>query len=156
MRDRPGAVDAEDRIRSPQPFQLILPGNARDGRSGHARTIPTARETPAGGDRGAGARYWRAGQGRIDGRDLANVIVLAARSDLPGHEVCYVVAPDLPVRRDLAAEARRLFGGEVTLRPVDRPDASGTSARRLRQLLGFVAQHSWREYLDAQELRYPQ
>ena len=83
----------------------------------------------------------------VDGRDVATAIVLAAASDLPGHVICYVVAPDLPGRDDLAIEARRRFGDGVVLRPVDRADASGTSPARIRQVLGFVARHSWRDHL---------
>jgi nucleoside-diphosphate-sugar epimerase len=85
----------------------------------------------------------------VDGRDLADAIVLAAGSDLPGHVVCYAVAPDLPARDDLRAEARRLFGDGIVVRPVDRADASGTSSAGIRQLLGFVAKHSWRDHLDS-------
>jgi nucleoside-diphosphate-sugar epimerase len=83
----------------------------------------------------------------VDGRDLADAIVLAAGSDLPGHVVCYAVAPDLPARDDLVAEARRRFGDEIVVRPVDRPDASGTSSAEIRRLLGFTARHSWRDQL---------
>lgn len=84
----------------------------------------------------------------VDGRDLADAIVLAAGSDAPGHAVCYVVAPDLPVRDDLVAEARKQFGDDVVVRPVDRPDAAGTSPAGARRLLGFVARHSWRDHMD--------
>ena len=87
----------------------------------------------------------------VDGRDLADAIVLAAGSDLPGHVVCYAVAPDLLARDNLVAEARRRFGDQVVVRPVDRPDASGTSSAAIRKLLGFVARHSWRDHLDADE-----
>lgn len=85
----------------------------------------------------------------IDGRDLADAIVRAAGSDVPGHAVCYVVAPDLPARDDLATEARKQFGDQVVVRPVDRPDAAGTSPAGARQLLGFVARHSWRDHVHA-------
>lgn len=88
----------------------------------------------------------------VDGRDLADAIVLAAGSDLPGHAVCYVVAADLPARADLAVEAHKCFGDRVAVRPVDRVDAAGTSPARARQLLGFVARHSWRDCLDAETL----
>jgi len=84
----------------------------------------------------------------IDGRDVAGAIVRAAVSDMPGHVICYVVAPDLPARDDLATEARLRFGEGMVLRPVGRADASGTSPARIRQVLGFVAQHSWRDHLD--------
>ncbi|HEX4703529.1 MAG TPA: NAD(P)-dependent oxidoreductase [Pseudonocardiaceae bacterium] len=85
----------------------------------------------------------------VDGRDVADAIVLAAGSEEPGHSVCYVVAPDLPVRDNLVTEARRHFGDHVVMRPVDRPDAAGTSPAGMRRLLGFVARHSWRDHVDA-------
>lgn len=83
----------------------------------------------------------------VDGRDVVDAIVLAAGCELPDHVVCYIVAPDLLCRDDLVAEARRLFGDQVVVRPVDRVDAAGTSSARARELLGFTARRSWRDHV---------
>jgi nucleoside-diphosphate-sugar epimerase len=83
----------------------------------------------------------------VDGSDLAAAIVLAASADVTGHEICYVAADDTPAGRDLACEARARYGDTVPVRPLDRPDASGTRNSRIRDLLGWVPRRSWRDHL---------
>jgi nucleoside-diphosphate-sugar epimerase len=84
----------------------------------------------------------------IDVYDLADALLLAVESDLPGHEVFYIASPDSIGGRDLAAQVRRHFGDTVELRDLDRPDASGISIRKARRLLGYAPKRSWRDYLD--------
>ncbi len=84
----------------------------------------------------------------IDADDLAEAIRLAAESDLPGHEVFYIAAPDTVGGRNLHEAWRAAYPStETELRPVDRPDASGISTAKAARLLGWRATRSWRDYL---------
>ena len=84
-----------------------------------------------------------------DGYDLADALVLAVESDLPGHEVCYVAAPDNATGRPLEEILRRYYGEAIPLRgPLPRPDASGITSARAQRLLGYRPTRSWRDYLD--------
>jgi UDP-glucose 4-epimerase len=84
----------------------------------------------------------------IDADDLADAIRLAAESDLPGHEVFYIAAPDTVGGRDLHASWRAAFPqADTELRPVDRPDAAGIDTRKAQRLLGWRATRSWRDHL---------
>lgn len=80
--------------------------------------------------------------------DLAELILLAAVTDLPGHEVLYAAAPDNAAGMPLHDLVRRNFGTEVELRPVDRPDASGISTAKANRLLSWKPSRSWRDLLD--------
>jgi len=89
-----------------------------------------------------------AGWPYVDADDLADAIRLAVESDLPGHEVLYIAAPDTIGGRDLHASWRAAFPDAGTeLRPVTRPDASGISSAKAERLLGWRATRSWRDYL---------
>jgi nucleoside-diphosphate-sugar epimerase len=92
----------------------------------------------------AGAGLWS----YIDVFDLADAIVLAVESDLPGHEVFYVASPDNVGGRDFAEVLRRHFGDRIELRPVSRVDASGISSAKAQRMLGWRPTRSWRDYLD--------
>lgn len=84
----------------------------------------------------------------VDADDLADAARLAVESDLSGHEVFYVAAPDTIGGRDLHASWREAYPGAPTdLRPVARPDASGISTAKLERLLGWTAKRSWRDHL---------
>jgi nucleoside-diphosphate-sugar epimerase len=84
----------------------------------------------------------------VDADDLAEAIRLAVESDLPGHEVCYVAAPDTVGGRDLAGSWRAAHPDAPTeLRPLRRPDASGIDSARAQRLLGWRATRSWRDHL---------
>ncbi|KQM59234.1 NAD-dependent epimerase/dehydratase family protein [Agreia sp. Leaf210] len=85
----------------------------------------------------------------IDVYDLADAIVLATESELPGHEVFYIASPDNAGGHDFAELLERYYGGQIELRPLDRPDASGISIAKARRLLGFAPTRSWSDYLDA-------
>jgi UDP-glucose 4-epimerase len=84
----------------------------------------------------------------IDVYDLADALVLAAESDLPGHEVFYIASPDNAGGHDFAAILRQYYGDQIELRALDRVDASGISTRKARELLGWKPSRSWRDYLD--------
>jgi nucleoside-diphosphate-sugar epimerase len=84
----------------------------------------------------------------IDLYDLADAIVLAVQSDLPGHEVLYVASPDNAGGHDFARILRQFYGDQIELRPLDRPDASGISSAKAMRLLGWKPSRSWRDYLD--------
>ncbi|MFC5829303.1 NAD-dependent epimerase/dehydratase family protein [Nonomuraea insulae] len=84
----------------------------------------------------------------IDVYDLADAIVLAAESDLPGHEVFYIASPDNAGGHDFATALRRYHGDRIELRPLARPDASGISCAKAHRLLGWNPKRSWRDYLD--------
>lgn len=85
----------------------------------------------------------------IDVYDLADAIVLATESDLPGHEVFYIAAPDNVGGRDFGEILHRYYGDKIELRPTDRRDASGISSAKAQRMLGFTPKRSWRDYLDA-------
>ncbi|PZF60077.1 NAD(P)-dependent oxidoreductase [Curtobacterium sp. MCBD17_034] len=86
----------------------------------------------------------------IDAEDLADALVLAAESDLPGHEVFYIAAADNAGGHDFAAVVREHHGDAIELRELDRVDASGISIEKARRLLGWSPKHSWRDHLDEQ------
>jgi UDP-glucose 4-epimerase len=85
----------------------------------------------------------------IDVYDLADAIVLAAESDLPGHEVFYIASPDNVGGHDFAAVLKKYYGDKIELRPLDRVDASGISTAKAQRVLGWTPKRSWRDYLDA-------
>ncbi|MBC7517821.1 MAG: NAD(P)-dependent oxidoreductase [Microbacteriaceae bacterium] len=85
----------------------------------------------------------------IDVDDLADAIVLAAESELPGHEVFYIASPDNVGGRNFAEILPRYYGDQIELRPTDRIDASGISSAKAQRMLGWQPKRSWRDYLDA-------
>ncbi|MGT2425575.1 NAD-dependent epimerase/dehydratase family protein [Amnibacterium kyonggiense] len=92
------------------------------------------------------ANFWS----YIDADDLADALVLATESDLPGHEVFYIAAPDNAGGHDFAEVLHRFYGDQVELRHLERPDSSGISTEKARRLLGWTARRSWRDHLDAE------
>ena len=85
----------------------------------------------------------------VDAADLGDAIVLAAGSDLPGHEVLYIAAADTIGGRDLHAAWRAAYPDAPTeLRPVSRPDASGIDCGKAHRLLGWKPRRGWRDHLD--------
>lgn len=85
----------------------------------------------------------------IDAYDLADAIVLAAESNLPGHEVFYIASPDNVGGHDFAEILAKHYGDQIELRELSRPDASGISSARAQQMLGWKPKRSWRDYLDS-------
>jgi nucleoside-diphosphate-sugar epimerase len=83
----------------------------------------------------------------IDALDLADAIVLAIQTDLPGHEVFYIASPDNIGGRDLAAAVREHYGDAIEVRALARPDASGISCAKAERLLGYRPTRSWRDHL---------
>jgi len=86
----------------------------------------------------------------IDNEDLADAIVLAAETDLPGHEVFYIASPDNAGGHDFAEVVQRYYGDQVEVRPLSRVDASGISCAKAERLLGYRPTRSWRDHLDEQ------
>jgi UDP-glucose 4-epimerase len=85
----------------------------------------------------------------IDVYDLADAIVLAAESDLPGHEIFYIASPDNVGGHPFAQIVREHYGDRVELRePLPREDASGISIAKAQSMLGYTPKRSWRDYLD--------
>lgn len=87
--------------------------------------------------------YWA----YIDVYDLADALLLAAGSDLPGHEVLYIASPDVASTLTLPELLER-HGIEVELRELAREDSGGISIEKARRLLGYEPKRSWRDYLD--------
>ena len=85
----------------------------------------------------------------IDAYDLADAIVLATESDLPGHEVFYIASPDNVGGRDFSEILHKYYGDKIELRATDRTDASGISSAKAQRMLGWTPKRSWRDYLDA-------
>jgi nucleoside-diphosphate-sugar epimerase len=86
----------------------------------------------------------------IDVYDLADAIVLAVASGLPGHEVFYIASPDNVGGRPFAETVRRYYGDAVEIRDLAREDASGISCAKAVRMLGYAPKRSWRDYLDEQ------
>jgi UDP-glucose 4-epimerase len=85
----------------------------------------------------------------IDVYDLADAMILAVESDLPGHEVFYIASPDNVGGRPLEGVVREYYGDKVEVRtPLPREDASGISIDKARRKLGYDPKRSWRDYLD--------
>ncbi len=85
----------------------------------------------------------------IDVYDLADAIVLAVQSDLPGHEVFYIASPDNVGGRPLEKIVREYYGDAVEIKtPLPREDASGISIAKAQEMLGYSPKRSWRDYLD--------
>ncbi len=90
------------------------------------------------------ANFWS----YIDVYDLADALVLAVQSSLPGHEVLYIASPDNVGNRPLAQMIRKYYGEGIELRPLAREDASGISCAKAVKMLGYAPTRSWRDYLD--------
>jgi nucleoside-diphosphate-sugar epimerase len=86
----------------------------------------------------------------VDVYDLADAIVLATESDLPGHEVFYIASPRQRRRTRLRRGPGKYYGDKIELRGLDRADASGISSAKAHRMLGWTPKRSWRDYLDAQ------
>ena len=86
----------------------------------------------------------------IDAYDLADSIVLAVESDLPGHEVFYIASPDNVGGHNFAEIVGKYYGDKVEVRALPRVDASGISCAKAERLLGYKPTRSWRDYLDEQ------
>jgi UDP-glucose 4-epimerase len=85
----------------------------------------------------------------IDVYDLADAIVLATESDLPGHEVFYIASPDNVGNRPFEKSVREHYGDKVEIKkPLAREDASGISIAKAQEMLGYSPKRSWRDYLD--------
>jgi UDP-glucose 4-epimerase len=84
----------------------------------------------------------------VDISDLADAIVLAVNSDLPGHELFHIAADDNATGWPLEDLVARFFADRIRVRPLPRPDASSVSSDKARRLLGFAPARSWRDYLD--------
>ena len=80
--------------------------------------------------------------------DLARAIALAAlNTQLPGHEVFYIAAPDSAGGHDLAAWVRAKYGDSVPMRPLPSPDASSLDCAKAQRLLGWTPRLTWRDFL---------
>jgi nucleoside-diphosphate-sugar epimerase len=86
----------------------------------------------------------------IDVYDLADALVLAAESNLPGHELFYIASPDNVGGVPFVEMVRKHYGEQIQIRPVDRKDASGISSAKAMKMLGYAPKRSWRDYLDDQ------
>ena len=85
----------------------------------------------------------------IDVYDLADAIVLAVQSDLPGHEVFYIASPDNVGGRPFEKIVREYYGDAVEIKtPLPREDASGISIAKAQEMLGYSPRRYWRDYLD--------
>ena len=85
----------------------------------------------------------------IDVYDLADAIVLAAESDLPGHEVFYIASPDNVGNRPFEQIVREYYGDKVEVKkPLPREDSSGISVAKAERMLGYSPKRSWSDYLD--------
>ena len=89
----------------------------------------------SGGGDEPSAGFWS----YVDVYDLAEMLRLAAESDLPGHEVFYAAQPDNSAGLPLADLVRRHHGDAIALRDVDRPDAAGISTAKAQRHAGLEA-----------------
>jgi nucleoside-diphosphate-sugar epimerase len=86
----------------------------------------------------------------IDVYDLADALVLAVESQLPGHEVFYIASPDNVGGRPFAETVRKYYGDALEIRALSRKDASGITCEKAMRMLGYSPRRSWRDYLDDQ------
>lgn len=87
----------------------------------------------------------------IDAYDLADAMVLATESDLPGHEVFYIASPDNVGNRPFEETVRKYYGDRVEIRkPLSREDCSGISCAKAARMLGYSPKRTWSDYLDAE------
>ena len=86
----------------------------------------------------------------VDVDDLADAIVAATQSKLPGHEIFYVAAADNIGSRNFEEMLHQIYGDKIELRPTSRPDASGISCEKAQRMLAWTAKRSWKDYLDAE------
>jgi UDP-glucose 4-epimerase len=85
----------------------------------------------------------------IDVYDLADAIVLATESDLPGHEVFYIASPDNVGSRPFEKIVREYYGEGVEIKkPLPREDSSGISIAKAQEMLDYSPKRSWSDYLD--------
>lgn len=84
----------------------------------------------------------------VDLEDVAEACRLAAVCDLAGHEVFYIAAADNAVNQPLEDLVRRYYGNHVSVRATQRPDASGLSSAKAKELLGYTPRRSWRDHLE--------
>jgi nucleoside-diphosphate-sugar epimerase len=86
----------------------------------------------------------------VDVDDLADAIVAATQSKLPGHEIFYVAAADNIGSRNFEEMLHQIYDNKIELRPTSRPDASGISCEKAQRMLAWTAKRSWKDYLDAE------
>jgi nucleoside-diphosphate-sugar epimerase len=86
----------------------------------------------------------------VDVDDLADLLVRAATTATPAHEVLYAAAADNATGRPLEELIRRHHADAVEVRPHERADASGISTARAAALLGWTPRRGWRDVLDAE------
>ena len=92
----------------------------------------------------------------IDVYDLADAIVLAVESNLPGHEVFYIASPDNAGSHPFEEVVREYYGDEVEVKkPLPREDASGISTDKAQRMLGYSPKRSWSNYLDENGVTKP-
>ncbi|MBA2441812.1 MAG: NAD(P)-dependent oxidoreductase [Rubrobacter sp.] len=84
----------------------------------------------------------------IDVYDLADSLVLAAESELPGHEVFYIASPDNVGNRPFKELVAEYYGDAVEVKPLSREDASGISCAKAERMLGYSPKRTWSDYLD--------
>lgn len=117
---------------------------------------PSHVQHPGNYERNLGAQVRDAGKlspnlwSYVDSEDLADAIVLAVESDIPGHEVFYIANPDNVGGHDFAAVLREYYGDQIELRDLDRVDSSGISCAKAEHMLGWKAKRSWRDHLDTE------
>jgi nucleoside-diphosphate-sugar epimerase len=83
----------------------------------------------------------------VDIADLVDAMLLAVASDLPGHEVFHIAAPDNTMGVPLADLVAEFYPGAFPLREVAREDASAISCAKAVRLLGWSPSRSWRDHL---------
>ena len=85
----------------------------------------------------------------IDVYDLADSIVLAVESDLPGHEVFYIASPDNVGNRNFEEVVKEYYGDQVEIKkPLPREDTGGISVEKAKEMLGYSPKRTWSDYLD--------
>jgi UDP-glucose 4-epimerase len=83
-----------------------------------------------------------------DAEDSAELTVLAAQSDTPGHTVVYAAQPDNWRGADFTQLVADAFGADAPpIRVLGRSDASGINSAKATELFGWRPKHSWRTRL---------
>jgi UDP-glucose 4-epimerase len=88
-----------------------------------------------------GVNFWS----YIDVRDIATAFRAGLEGEIEGHEVFLIAAADTCLETPIQDAVARLYGPGARFAPDHGPHQSVFDCRKIRERLGWTAQHSWRD-----------